>query len=93
MIGKKEMVAKIAENESVTKVAAEEMYEAVFGALVDTLEVGEEVAVPGLGRFKIVERAEREAHNPRTGDAVVVPAHKALKFVPAKGLKETVAEL
>ena len=93
MIGKKEMVAKIAENESSTKVASEEMYEAVFGALVDTLEVGEEVAVPGLGRFKIVERAARTAHNPRTMEEVEVPAKKVLKFAPAKGLKETVAEL
>lgn len=93
MIGKKEMVTQIAEKESITKVAATEMYEAVFGTLVDMLDSGVEVAIPSLGRFKIAERAERVAHNPQTMEEVVVPAHKVLKFTPAKTLKESVSEL
>ena len=90
---KKELIARIAEAESTTKVDATMMYEAVFGALVDALSEGNSVAVPGVGKFKIVTRAARTARNPQTGVEVEVPEHKVVKFAPAKGLKETVAEL
>ena len=38
----------------------------------------------GFGTFKIVDRAERKARNPRTGEEVTVPAKKTLVFKPSK---------
>ena len=36
------------------------------------------------------ERAERQARNPQTGTAIMVPACKVPKFKPAKALKELI---
>lgn len=52
------------------------------------LEEGEDVDIPGLGKFSAVDRAARTARNPRTGAAVDVPASRAVKFRPAKALRD-----
>ena len=49
---------------------------------------GGEVALPGLGKLKVRETAAREAHNPRTGEVLHVPAGRKVVFVSGKDLKE-----
>lgn len=93
MLGKPEFVELLAERCEVSKKEATEMYDDVFGALADVISEGNEVAIPNLGRVKIVERAARVANNPRTGEKVEVPAKKAPKFQFAKNIKEAVAGL
>ena len=93
MLGKPEFVELLAERCEVSKKEATEMYDDVFGTLADVIASGEEVAIPGLGRAKIDERAARVANNPRTGEKVEVPAKKAPKFQFAKNIKEAVAAL
>lgn len=93
MLNKPEFVNLLSERCEVTKKDAAEMYDDVFGALADAIIRGEEVAIPGLGRVKIVDRAARKAHNPTTGEAVEVPAKKVPKFQFSKDIKEAVAKL
>lgn len=93
MLNKPEFVTLLAERCEVTKKDAEAMYDDVFGTLADAIASGEEVAIAGLGRVKIADRPARMAHNPRTGDAVEVPAKKAPKFQFSKNIKEAVASL
>ena len=93
MLGKPEFVELLAERCEVSKKEATEMYDDVFGALVDVISEGNEVAIPNLGRVKIAERAARVANNPRTREKVEVPAKKAPKFQFAKNIKEAVAGL
>lgn len=93
MLGKPEFVELLVERCEVSKKEATEMYDSVFGALVDVISEGNEVAIPNLGRVKIAERAARMANNPRTGEKVEVPAKKAPKFQFAKNIKEAVAGL
>ena len=93
MLNKPEFVALLAERCETTKEEAEAMYDDVFGTLAGVVAGGEEVAIAGLGRVKIVERAGRMATNPRTGEKVSVPAKKAPKFQFAKNIKEAVADL
>ena len=93
MLNKPEFVTLLAERCEVTKKDAEAMYDDVFGTLADAIASGEEVAIAGLGRVKIADRPARMTHNPRTGDAVEVPAKKAPKFQFSKNIKEAVASL
>lgn len=93
MLNKPDFIALMAERCDITKKDATEEYENVFGVLAEVLSEGNEVAIPDLGRFKIVERPARTARNPRTGDAIEVPAKKAPKFQFAKNIKEAVASL
>ena len=50
-----------------------------------------EVTLPGLGKLVTQQKEAREARNPKTGDIIPVPAHKAVKFRVAKSLKDAVA--
>ncbi|MDE1975621.1 MAG: HU family DNA-binding protein, partial [Patescibacteria group bacterium] len=47
-------------------------------------------SIAGLGIFSVKQRAAREARNPRTGEAIKVPAMKVPKFRAAKALKDAV---
>lgn len=93
MLNKPDFVNLLSERCEISKREAAEMYDDVFGTLADIIASGEEVAIPGLGRVKIAERAARIAHNPKTKDKVEVPAKNAPKFQFAKNIKEAVAGL
>lgn len=73
-----------------TKVQAEEVVDTVIDSIVSTLKKGGEVSIAGLGIFSTKTRAARQARNPRTGEAISVPAMRVPKFRPAKGLKDAV---
>ena len=93
MLGKPEFVTLLAERCEISKREATEMYDDVFGALIDVISEGNEVAIPNLGRVKIVERSARMANNPRTGEKVEVPSKNAPKFQFSKNVKEAVSLL
>ncbi len=73
-----------------TKVQAEQAVDTVISSIVESLKKGEEVSIAGLGIFSAKLRAARQARNPRTGEAIQVPAMKVPKFRAAKALKEAV---
>lgn len=73
-----------------TKSSAELAVDTVVGSIVSTLKKGDEVSIAGLGIFSTKRRAARTARNPRTGEAVEVPAMNVPKFRAAKALKDAV---
>lgn len=83
-----DIASKIAEENSMTKAQAKAAVEAVFKAVTDAAIAGEETAIPGFGKFKIKETAEREGRNPATGANVTIAASKKLTFTPAKAVKD-----
>ena len=85
---KADLVAVVAEKAQITKAEADTAITAFVGAVSDSLVKGEAVTLVGFGTFKVGERAEREGRNPRTGEAIKIPASKAAKFSPSKSLKE-----
>lgn len=73
-----------------TKVQSEEAVDTVVNSIVESLKKGDEVSIAGLGIFSAKMRAARQARNPRTGEAIQVPAMRVPKFRPAKALKDSV---
>lgn len=73
-----------------TKADAERAVETVISSITDSLSNGEEVSIAGLGIFEAKTRAARTARNPRTGEAIQVPAMRVPKFRAAKALKDAV---
>ncbi len=73
-----------------TKVQAEEVVDTIIESIVHTLKKGDEVSIAGLGIFSAKMRKARTARNPRTGEAISVPAMKVPKFRAAKALKDSV---
>ena len=50
------------------------------------------VQLPGLFTAEAVERPARNGRNPRTGEAMTIPAHRAVKISASSTLKKAVAE-
>lgn len=89
-MNKADFVAYIAEKNDITKTDSKEMLDIITTALVSAIEEGHEVSLAGFGKFTVVERDERTARNPQTGEAMTVPAHKAPKFSFAKNIKDAI---
>jgi DNA-binding protein HU-beta len=71
-----------------TKAQARAILDGVFGAIREAAIKGEEVTLPGFGKFKVQHKPARTARNPRTGESVAVAAARKLAFQPAKTLKD-----
>ena len=73
-----------------TKAGAEKVVDVMIDSIISSLKKGDDVSIAGLGIFTVKERAARTARNPRTGEAVSVPAMRVPKFKAAKALKDAV---
>ncbi len=89
-MNKTELISAIATNTDLTKKDAEKALKAFIDVVGDELSKGGKVQLAGFGTFEVVERAAREGINPRTKEAITIPASKAPKFKPMKSLKEKV---
>lgn len=87
---KKELVSAIAEKTEETKVKTEGMLNALIEVVSETLSNGEEIAIAGLGKFEVRERAARNGRNPQTGEAITIAASKVPAFKASKTLKDAV---
>lgn len=53
-------------------------------------EAKKSFTLPGLGKLVVVSRKRRKGRNPATGETMVIPAKKVLKFRIAKAAKDAV---
>jgi len=83
-----ELADHIASGHSLNKSQAKQVVEAVFAAIVDAAAKGDEVSVPGFGKFKVTSREARTGRNPATGETIQIAASKKLGFAPAKQVKD-----
>jgi len=89
-MNKTELVAAIAEKTELSKKEAEKALKAFTDIVAEELAKGEKIQLVGFGTFEVSERAEREGRNPRTKEAIIIPASRAPKFKPGKALKEQI---
>ena len=64
--------------------------DSTLSAIVDAMAKGDKVQLVGFGTFETKQRGERTGKNPRTGEAVKIPATTVPSFKPGKSLKEAV---
>jgi integration host factor subunit beta len=62
----------------------------IFEAMKYAMAMGERIEIRGFGVFAVVERLAREGRNPKTGQAVDLPARKLPFFKCGKELKERI---
>jgi DNA-binding protein HU-beta len=83
-----ELVAKIAEARSVSKTQAQAIVDSMLKTILGAAANGEEIALPGFGKFKVKKTPEREGRNPTSGEKIKIAASRKLSFSPAKAVKE-----
>ena len=89
-MNKAELIDKVAAAAELNKASATRAVEAVLDSIAGTLKGGDQVTLSGFGTFSVAARAARTGRNPRTGEAIAIPASKNPKFKAGKGLKDAV---
>ena len=89
-MNKTELISAMSENANMTKVDAEKALKAFIDTVTEELKNGGKVQLVGFGTFEVTERAERNGRNPKTGEAITIPASKSPKFKAGKALKDIV---
>lgn len=85
-----ELISAMSENANMTKVDAEKALKAFIDTVTEELKNGGKVQLVGFGTFEVAERAERQGRNPKTGEAITIPASKSPKFKAGRSLKDIV---
>jgi DNA-binding protein HU-beta len=89
-VNKNDLVASVASSAELSKADAAKAVDAVFESISSSLKGGNEVRLVGFGTFSVTHRKASQGRNPRTGEAIQIPASNQPKFKAGKGLKEAV---
>ena len=90
-ITKKELVNRIAEKTTVTKVVAKDIIQSFLNSIIEELAAGNRLEFREFGVFETKERAARLAQNPRTLEKVKVPAKRIVKFKVGRMMRQRVS--
>lgn len=90
MVKKNQLGQKIAEKYNFSKKQGMEIVEYLFEEIAQAIKGNDKVNIAGFGIFRVADRKARVGRNPKTGEAVNIPASRAPKFRASKVLKELV---
>jgi len=82
-----QLAREMAEALGISAAAAKRAIDGLRGIVVAHLLRCERVAIAGIGAIEARPTPERRGRNPRTGEALIVPAGHRVAFRPAHGLK------
>lgn len=68
----------------------EDCTKTILDAISDALCASRRVEIRGFGAFQVNQRPSRKGRNPKTGEAVAVPAKACPHFKPGKELRDRV---
>ena len=91
-MNKKELIAAAAVKAGTTQKDAENVINAALETLTAALANGERVQVSGFGIFEVKTREARVGRNPKTKEAINIPASKVPAFKASKTLKDAVSK-
>ena len=85
---KSQVLASIAERTEITRKDVQRIIAEMVELAYKEAKNG--FTIPGLGKLVLTKRKARMGRNPATGEAIKIPAKKALKFRVAKAAKDAV---
>ncbi|MEL4107020.1 HU family DNA-binding protein [Oscillospiraceae bacterium CM] len=91
-MNKADLISKIAVNSGLSKKDSEKALAAAIDAITESLTAGEKVQLVGFGIFDVKDRAARTGRNPKTKEAIKIPASRTPQFKAGKALKDAVAK-
>ncbi len=91
-MNKTELIAAAAQQSGIAKKDAERVVNAAIDAITATLSEGGRVQLSGFGIFEVKNREARMGRNPKTREAIEIPATKLPVFKASKALKDTVSK-
>jgi nucleoid DNA-binding protein len=90
---KNDMARAIADQMGLTQAQAGEIIQRVLDGITEALVHEGRMELRNFGVFEVKERRPRKARNPRTGEAVDVPAKRVVTFKAGWEMEQRVGQL
>lgn len=90
-MNKSDLIDAIAASANLSKADAGRALGATLDSIVKAVAKGDSVTLVGFGTFKSSKRAARTGKNPKTGEAIKIPAATVPRFSAGAGFKTSVA--
>ena len=91
-MNKVELIAQIAEKSGLSKKDAEKALAATVDAITEAVSNGDKVQLVGFGSFEVKQREARVGRNPKTKEAIEIPATRVPVFKAGRALKDAVSK-
>ena len=91
-MNKTELISAVAEKAGLSKKDSEKAINATVEAITEALAGGEKVQLVGFGAFEVKTREAHMGRNPKTKEAINIPASKNPVFKASKVLKEEISK-
>ncbi len=90
-MNKNDLVMELLKDSDMTKTKALKFVDLMIDTIADELKRKDgKLTLVGFGTFKAITKKRKKGRNPRTGEEIVIPKRKSVKFLPGKKLKELV---
>ena len=90
-MNKNELAVQMVKDSDITKSDAQKVIDTLVEVVSEELKNDDgKLTLVGFGTFKTIVKKKKKGINPRTGDEIIIPKKRAVKFVPGKKLKELV---
>jgi DNA-binding protein HU-beta len=89
-VNRTELIEELSTKLGSSKAQAEKFLNTFVGTITEQLKKGTEVNITGFGVFKKITRKARKGVNPKTREAMQIPASTSVSYKVGKTLKEAV---
>lgn len=89
-MNKTQFINAVAAEAGLSRADGKKAVEAMLKTISDEMKNGEKVSILGFGSFSVVEKAARRGVNPKTKQAIDIPARKVVKFKAGADLAKNV---
>lgn len=85
-----QIIEELSDEALLPKSKSQDFLNALVDTILEEIETKGKSAITNFGSFTVVEVAERTGVNPKTGEPLIIPAHKRISFTPYKALEKKV---
>ena len=89
-MNKSELINEVARKTGLSRREAEVGVQTMLDLIAKDVAKGGTVTLTGFGTFDVGKRKARSGVNPRTGEAIKIPATKMPRFKPSRSLRNSV---
>lgn len=86
-MNKQDLINRVSELADTTKRDAENAINAIIASVTEAVSRGDGVEIKGLMMVRVADKPARTGRNPTTGEAIQIPARRAVTIKPAAALK------
>ena len=89
-MNKTELEAAVSENTNISRDVVGDVIHSVIETISVTLQSGNSVKLTGFATIGVKDRAARVGKNPKTGEAIDIPARRKVIIKAGKNLNDTI---